>query len=149
VVVPEQIGFIMEDPRKPASTPNGASWDPYYWAAIHVVRHNDAILANAPWMDETILPVGARPLLPEERIPVLLTPVPNHLYGELMASPAQRKEAMRAVSFVVVQQYDRAPNSPGDPMTDLTAGLEPQWNCQQASPGWYRICQKQTEPAAK
>jgi hypothetical protein len=142
--VSHQVGFVMEDPRPPSDEPDGPSWDPYYWAAIHVVRHNDAVLANAPWMDETILPVSSSALLPEQRIPVLQTPVPNHLYGALMTSPSQRREAMGAVSFIVVQQHDRPEPALGhDPTKNLEAGLGVPWTCQPEALEWYRLCRSQ------
>ena len=144
VTLAKQVGFIIEDPREPRGPTNAPSWNPYYWAAIHVVRRNDALLANAPWMDETILPVGPGPDLPEERIPVLQTPVPNHLYRELLAVPEQRMRAMNAVSFIVVQQHDRpAPEAGGDPMEQLETGLQGSWTCRDGAVEWYRLCRRQ------
>lgn len=141
-IVAKQVGFIMEDPREPNGWSNAPSWDPYYWAAIHVMRHNDAILANAPWMDETILPIGPGPALPEERIPALQTPVPNHLYGELLAHPEQRMKAMGAVNFVVVQQHNRStPDAADDPMAQLEQGLVG-WTCDEGTAAWYRLCRQ-------
>jgi hypothetical protein len=143
VTLAKQVGFIMEDPRQPNGSPNAPSWNPYYWAAIHVVRHNDAILANAPWMDETILPVGPGPALPEETIPVLKTPVPSHLYGELINAP-QRLRAMNTVNFVVVQQHPGStPSVATDPMPALERDLQGSWSCQEGPANWYRLCRRQ------
>ena len=142
--VAQQVGFIIEDVRQPVGGSNAPSWNPYYWSAIDVVRHNDAILANAPWMDETILPVGPGPALPEERIPVLQTPMPTHLYGELMDHPEQRLRAMDALSFVVVQQHGRPPLIASDDlMTKLADGAQGSWKCQTGAAEWYRLCRHQ------
>jgi hypothetical protein len=133
----------MEDPREPGGTSNAPSWNPYYWAAIHVVRHNDAVLANAPWMDETILPVGPGVALPEQRFGVLRTPVPIHVYGELLAAPGQRLGVMETVDFVVVQQHNRpAPTASSDPMTALENGVRAHWSCQDGVADWYRLCRR-------
>ncbi|HEX5282713.1 MAG TPA: hypothetical protein VFW30_01240 [Bryocella sp.] len=143
VSVAKQVGFIMEDPRQPNGWSNAPSWDPYYWAAIHVIRHNDAILANAPWMDETILPVGPGAVLPEETIAVLQTPVPGHLYGELIAAPEQRLRAMSAVNFFVVQQYNRtALTVANDPISELERGIPGRWDCGNGVAEWYRLCRR-------
>ena len=143
VTAAKQVGFIMEDPREPGDTRNVPSWNPYYWAAIHVVRHNDAVLANAPWMDETILPVGPGTALPEQKFPVLRTPVPLHLYGELLAAPEQRLGVMETADFVVVQQHNRpVPTVASDPMTVLERGVQAHWNCQDGVRDWYRLCQR-------
>jgi hypothetical protein len=139
----KQVGFIMEDPRQPNGWSNAPSWNPYYWAAIHVIRHNDAILANAPWMDETILPVGPGVALPEEKIAVLQTPVPSHLYGELIAAPEQRLRALSAVNFFVVEQYNRPPLSvANDPIPELERDIPGQWDCGNGVAEWYRVCRR-------
>jgi hypothetical protein len=144
VTAAKKIGFIMEDPREPGGTPNVPSWNPYYWAAVHVVRHNDAVLANAPWMDETILPVGPGVALPEQKFGVLQTPVPTHVYRELLAAPEQRLGVMETLDFVVVQQYNRpAATASSDPMTALERDVQVHWSCQDGAADWYRICQRQ------
>ena len=141
VTLQGRTGFIMEDPRPTTEALDVPAWDPYYWATINVVRHNEAVLANAPWMDETILPIGPASALPEEHVKALQTPVPNHLYGVLAASSEERSGALDAVSFVVIQQHGRAGlASVDDWFLDFTAGGRTHWTCRAASENWYRIC---------
>jgi hypothetical protein len=138
-----QIGFILEDPREPASVANGASWNPSYWAAIHLFRHNTAILANAPWMDETILPIGPLPALPEQSIPALRTPQPGLIYSALMASPSDRAAALSASSLFVVLQAGRSPNTlAADSLLAATPAQQGLWTCSSPLSAWYSICQK-------
>jgi hypothetical protein len=94
-------------------------------------------------MDETILPLGPGVALPEEKFAVLRTPVPNHLYRELLAVPEQRLRVMETVDFVVVQQNKRpAPTVSSDPITALEQGVHAHWNCQGDVADWYRLCQR-------
>src|SRR5580704_11203697 len=143
VTLPGQLGFIMEDPRPPASVIKGPSWNPYYWASIQVVRHNDAILANAPWMNETILPVGATEALPEHSIPALRTPQPTHVYGALASSPQDLRATFDTVSFFVVTQGGRpGDGSAGQALIAADPADRTEWTCEVPMPGWYSLCQK-------
>ena len=143
VTLSGQLGFIMEDPRPPASVVNGPSWNPYYWASIHVLRHNDAILANAPWMNETILPVGATEALPERSIPALRTPQPTHVYGALASSPQDLRATLNTVGFFVVTQAGRqGDGSAGQALVATDPAARTEWTCQVPMPGWYSLCQK-------
>lgn len=145
VALTGQLGFIMEDPRPPVSVPNGPSWNPFYWAAIHVVRHNDAVLANAPWMNETILPVGATAALPENSINALQTPQPNHVSDALEHSPRDLAATLQAVSFFVVTQAGRkSDTSEGRSLLASDPSQASLWSCTVPQSDWYSVCEKMT-----
>jgi len=143
VTLAGQLGFIMEDQRLPKSLADGPSWNPFYWASIHVLRHNDAILANAPWMNETILPVGATKALPERNIPALRTPQPTHVYSALANSPQDLQATFKTVSFFVVTQAGkRSDNTTAESLLEMDPAARLQWACELPAPGWYSLCQK-------
>ena len=54
------VGVIV-GPAK--SLPDGLSFDPYMWGAVHYFRRSRAILANEPWMDLPIIMM--QPLTPD------------------------------------------------------------------------------------
>ena len=53
----------LEDPR-PSDAPPGLSFNPYLWASVSIFRHDNSVLANTPWLDLAIIPLGATPRLP-------------------------------------------------------------------------------------
>jgi hypothetical protein len=142
-----QVGFIFEDPRPPSDSHSDyPSWGPYYWAAIDLIRHNGAILANAPWMDETILPVGPTRALPEEDIPALQTPVPKDVPYALLKSPKDLDKTLASVNFFVVAQNGRPlDDSAGHVILRMVASQQSRWSCQSGPIDWYRLCSKQPQ----
>lgn len=139
-----QVGFVIEDPRDvPLGRVNNPSWYPFFWAYVHVLRHNNAILANAPWMDETILPVGAAPALPVQALPALQLKNPKRVYGALMASPTQRTTLMSLADFFVVSQIDR-PNDGfvAKGLIDTVPSDRNLWSCAAGPSEWYLLCEK-------
>jgi hypothetical protein len=140
VSVPGQLGFILEDPSLPEGPRDSPSWDPFYWAAIHVVRHNNGVLANAPWMDESILPVGPTSELPEQSIPALRTPVPSHVLGALTASPADSRAVFSVITFFVVEQQGRPHPSATDALLAIARRQQSRWSCRPGPDAWYSLC---------
>lgn len=141
-----QLGFILEDPRPPASVTDEPSWNPYYWSAIHVFRHNHAVLANAPWMSETILPVGATAALPENEIPALRTPQPSHVDEELGDSTKDLQDTLHATSFFVMTQHGRPEDlSAADALLAKDPSSKTQWQCHLGVAEWYSVCEKTIE----
>jgi hypothetical protein len=139
-----ELGFLLEDPRLPLGERHGAgpSWNPYYWATIHLFRHNDAVLINAPWMNETILPVAPSAALPEVSIESLQEPLPTLLQGRLLASPQDLRATLSAASFFVVNKYDRAPLQGTEPLLQSAFAASQGWSCTNTPGQWYRICER-------
>lgn len=135
-----RVGFLFEDERKPRDgSGDSLSWNPYYWAAVHIFRHNNAIMANAPWMDESIIPVAPSAALPESLIVSLRQPFPNKLEGTFRAHQLDLRAALASDDFFVVNQIDRTPAPNIEPLLSLTPDFRKDWHC---SPDdlWYRVC---------
>lgn len=140
-----KVGFVLEDEREPTiHHHSGISWNPFYWADIHMVRANDAVLANAPWMHETIIPVAPSAPLPEVSIPALQEPFPIQAVRTFRAAPADLHAALNASDFFIVDQHDRDPLTSTDPLLQIDAAAAGRWHCQTGKPDWFRLCIKNT-----
>ncbi len=142
-----QIGFLMEDARKVSDDgPHEAlAWNPYYWALVNVFRANDEIMGNAPWMDESIIPIAPSAPLPEMSIPALQQPIPSLLQRDLLRSPDDLRRTLAVSSFYVVNQAGR-PAGHQPPLRNAE-DFSPPWTC--FSEGWYRICRSAAWPTQK
>lgn len=139
-----QVGLIVEDLRPPGgSSYANPSWDPYIWAPVNLFRHEDAILANPPWLDLAIIPIGARAALPASWIPHRLDDMPLYLARDLQEKPADRERMLSAVSFIVVAQPMRSPGNSLEPMTAGDSAQDRGWACQTGASPWYRVCSRQ------
>lgn len=139
-----QVGMIVEDLRQPGdSSYANPSWDAYMWAPVNLFRHEEAVLANPPWLDLAIIPVGARPALPASWIPQRLDDMPLFLARDLQEQPQDREKVLSAVSFVVITQPLRSPEETLEPMTAGESAQDERWPCQTGSAPWYRICTHQ------
>ena len=135
---PGKIGFVFEDAR-PAHDDRHETlaWNPYYWALVNVFRRNDDILANAPWIDESIIPVAPSGPLPEMAITALQQPVPSLLQRDLLRSPADLHKTLAVSTFYLVNQVDR-PLAKEEPLLRAGGQAALSWRC--SSQGWYRAC---------
>ncbi len=136
-----QVGFMMEDARPMlGEAPEGPSWNPYHWALMHAFRHNEAVIANAPWMHESIIPVAPSATLPEVSITALREPFANQVQRDLLRSPGDLRQTLAKDSFFLVNQVDRSVLTSGEPLL-LQAGDEARdWSC--AAEAWYRVCRQ-------
>jgi hypothetical protein len=136
-----RLGLIVEDLRDHGGTSYAnPTWDPYMWAPVHLFRHEDAVLANPPWLDLAIIPVGAKPALPASWIPQRLDDMPLYLARDLAGSPADRSRVLSSVDFIFITQPFRPPASMIEPMSGGDEDLDRQWPCQPGASSWYRIC---------
>ncbi len=136
-----QVGFMMEDARPMlGEAPEGPSWNPYHWALMHAFRHNEAVIANAPWMHESIIPVAPSAALPEVSITALREPFANQVQRDLLRSPGDLRQTLAKDSFFLVNQVDRSVLTSGEPLL-LQAGDDARdWSC--AAETWYRVCRQ-------
>lgn len=135
------LGLIVEDLREPGGTGYAnPTWDPYMWAPVQMFRHEDAVLANPPWLDLAIIPVGAKLALPAAWIPQRLDDMPLYLARDLASSPEDRSRVLSSVDFIFVTQPFRPPSSTIEPMSAGDQKLDEQWPCQPGASSWYRIC---------
>ncbi len=139
-----KVGFVFEDERTPIpQNGDSLSWDPYYWALVHLFRRNDAVLANAPWMNESIIPVAPTYDLPESSNLALQQPFPNKLEKTFRNDLPDLRSALRADDFFVVNQNDHAPLSTEEPLLRMAPGSKQRWSCL-LSTKWYRLCMRDT-----
>jgi len=137
---PGDPGLLLEDLR-PLNAPAGLSFDPYLWAAVNVFRHDNSVLANTPWLDLAIIPLGATPQLPASSLKPEGLEFPSILRAELAADPSSREALLNSVDFLVIEQAYRSPASGLDPV--LQGGPWSAWQCRTANPSWIRVCDKE------
>ena len=136
-----QVGFLMEDARPMlGEAPEGPSWNPYHWALMHAFRHNDAVIANAPWMHESIIPVAPSTALPEVSIAALREPFANEVQRDLLRSPGDLRQTLTDDSFFLVNQVDRSALTTGEPVLLQAGGNARDWSC--TTEAWYRVCRQ-------
>ncbi|HEY4011241.1 MAG TPA: hypothetical protein VGM11_13890 [Acidobacteriaceae bacterium] len=143
-----QLGLIVEDLREPGGTSYAnVTWDPYIWAGAHFFRHQNAVLANPPWLDLAIIPIGSRPALPASWIPQRLDDFPLFLSRDLQSSPQHRAAVLSSVDFVFVNQPMRPEVLTLEPMSAGDSALDQSWPCRPGAASWYRLCSRATPNA--
>lgn len=142
-----RVGFLMEDARPMlGEMPEGPSWNPYHWALVHAFRFNDAVIANAPWMHESIIPVAPSAALPEVSVAALREPFANQVQRDLLRSPADLQKTLQVDSFFLVNQVDRSVPTAGEPLLLRAGQAGRDWNC--VSQTWYRVCRQTPDVAS-
>lgn len=134
------LGLLLEDSRS-SNVPPGLSFSPYLWGAASVFRHDNSVLANTPWLDLAIIPLGATPRLPAASLKPEGLEFPSILRQELAADPAKREALLNSVDFLVIEQAYRPPSAGLDPV--LQVGASSEWSCRIVSPSWIRVCDKE------
>lgn len=140
-----QLGLIVEDLRE-ADGPSYANptWDPYIWAGAHFFRHQNAVLANPPWLDLAIIPVGSQAALPASWIPQRLDDFPRFLSEDLQNSAQDRTAVLSSVGFLFVNQPFRNDVQTIEPMSAGDSALDRLWPCEAGASSWYRLCIRTT-----
>jgi hypothetical protein len=136
---PGAVGLVMDDER-PMQAPPGLSFNPFLWAAVDVLRHDNAVLANTPWLDLEIIPLGATANFPGRNLGPTALEFPTILRERLEEDPVERQQLLSTVDFVAIEQAYRPPATGLDPIlrNDPTA-----WGCRTADSGWVRVCRRQ------
>jgi hypothetical protein len=136
-----QVGFLLEDPREgQGNTHETLSWNPYHWALIHLFRNNDAVMANAPWMDESIIPIAPSKTLPEVSILPLREPLLIRLQKDLLQSPVDLNRALGAATFFAVNDFGLPRLQGNEPLLQRDRSRGDGWSCSVLE--WYRICRR-------
>ena len=133
------FGLMIEDIR-PFDASSGLSFDPYLWAGVNIFRHDNSVLANTPWLDLAIIPLGATPRLPASAMKPEGLEFPSILRQELAADPGERDAILRSVDFLLIEQAYRRPATGLDPILGVNASAG--WQCRTIKPSWIRICNK-------
>lgn len=138
---PGALGLALEDPREP-DIPPGLTFDPFLWATADVFRHDNAVLANTPWLDLAIIPLGATPALPASTLSPAGLEFPSILRNELNRDEPQRANLLKAVDFVAVNQAFRTASSETDSLLLADPGQSALWTCHTSALQWLRVCTK-------
>ena len=136
---PGVVGLVLDDAR-PMEAPPGLSFNPFLWVAVDVLRHDNAVLANTPWLDLEIIPLGGTARLPGKDLGPIALEFPSILREKLEEDPAQRRQLLSAVDFVVIEQAYRPSAIAPDPILQDDAAA---WGCRTAQPGWVRVCSRE------
>lgn len=134
--LPGSVGLVLEDER-PMEAPPGLSFNPFLWAAVDVLRHDNTVLANTPWLDLQIIPLGGTDKFPGKDLGPVALEFPSILREKLQEDPARRRHLFSEVDFVVIEQAYRPPATGPDPILREDAGA---WGCRTADPDWVRVC---------
>ncbi len=126
---------MVLDGGKPRVYPwAGPPWDPFYWETVALLRTNDGILVNAPWLDSPIIPLAPTAALPGATLPPLLANSPYLLVGALDKSPLVRSAVLDRSGVALF-----SPNLEHGGRT-VAALLGAGWSCGSTQDGIYRLC---------
>ncbi len=126
-----ELGMALDDWRPQPVSGSGLTFNPYLWATVNYFRHNDAVLYNTPWMDLTVIPLGAREGLATGEFSPNTVEDPR-LLRDAMSDPALSEKALARIRFVVENHVDRPALAGSDP-------LLMNWACP-VERGWYAVC---------
>ena len=141
VAKPGQVVLVLNDPR-PAAMPPGLSFDPLTGIAFDVLRHDNAVLANTPWLDLAIIPLGPAPALPSRDLSPETLEFPSFLRQRLAVDSVLRTTLLAQVDFVAIDQSNRTPSSELDPLLLMDPAAAATWHCELSPMSWLRICQR-------
>ncbi len=141
---PGELGLALNDPRT-ADPPPGLSFNPYLWGAVNVFRHDNSVLANTPWLDLAIIPLGGTQALPASQLPPEALEFPSILRERLASDPDTQDRLLHSVDFALIEQA-YLPGAAG--MDPLLANHSTQWTCRTAAQSWLRACTRQSQTAA-
>jgi hypothetical protein len=139
-----ELALILEDSRVGDMGDSGPAWSAYFWAGAHLLRHDDAVLDNSPWLDSAIIPLGATPALPVGAAATGNSASPHALSLKLLSSPNLKIDVLAPVQLVFITQPGRPAPSQLDPLLVSPPGVGRRWTCQMGA-SWYQFC---TAPGA-
>ena len=112
----------------------GPPWDPYYWDTVALLRRNDAIMVNAPWLDSPIIPLAETSVVPGSVLPPQLANSPLILVHRLQDTPALRSDVLAKTSVAFFSPVGQGGQHAVPPM------LGPAWTCDAPVGAGYRLC---------
>jgi hypothetical protein len=142
-----KVCLLLEDPRAP-DVPPGLSFSPLLWASVDFVRQQDGVVANIPWLDLPIIPLGGTSELPATHLPPGIVEFPSILRSDLQSHASERESVLNMVDSVIINQAFRPPATGVDPLLATQPPFPASaWACQTAAETWLRICVKRPGPA--
>lgn len=127
-----ELGIALGDPHMVEEKRLGLAFDPYRWAAVNYIRHNDAVLYGTPWLDLTVIPLGARQGLATGTLSPNAIEDWVLLRNALIDNPDERRRAVANARFAAVNHIGQPAMSGPDP-------LLPGWTCREQQ-DWLAVC---------
>ncbi len=131
-----RLSMVLDGGKPRVYTWAGPPWDPFYWETVALLRTNDGILVNAPWLDSPIIPLAPTAALPGANLPPLLANSPYLLVGALDKSPLVRSAVLDHSGVALF-----SPNLEHGGRT-VAAFLGAGWSCGSTQDGIYRLCMR-------
>ncbi len=127
-----ELGIALGDPRMVEAARLGLTFDPYRWGVVNYFRYNDAVLYDTPWLDLTVIPLGAREGLATGALSPNAIEDWVLLRKALTESPKDQEQVRATSRFAVVNHIDRSAMPGPD-------ALLPGWTCHEEQ-SWYAVC---------
>ena len=138
-----QFVVVLDGGQERRYTRAGPPWDPYFWDTVGVLRRNDAIMVNAPWLDSPIIPLAETDAEPGNRLPPTLANSPFVLGNRLSDTPALRSDILARTAIALFSPVGSAGNSA------VPAMLGSGWACNMVHGEGYRLCTREQPVVAR
>lgn len=129
-----QLAMVLDGDQERKYLWAGPPWDPYYWDTVALLRHNDGIMVNAPWLDSPIIPLAETKIIPGAVLSPLLANSPLMLGYRLKDTPDLRTQVLARTDVALF-----SPSGNGG-RSAVPAMLGPGWVCDSPSGAGYRFC---------
>ncbi len=131
-----QLAMVLDGDQERKYLWAGPPWDPYYWDTVALLRHNDGIMVNAPWLDSPIIPLAETSDIPGSVLSPLLANSPLVLGYRLNDTPSLRSDVLDKTAVALFSPAGRGGR------TAVPSMLGPGWSCNVPSGGGYRLCMR-------
>lgn len=132
-----QFAMVLDGGQERKYRWSGPPWDPYYWDTVALLRRNEAIMVNAPWLDSPIIPLAETETEPGATLTPLLANSPVVLGDQLKESAALRSRLLDKTDFAFF-----SPVRYGSSKTGVPSLLGTGWACHIPTGGEYRVCMR-------
>lgn len=133
-----QLAMVLDGDQERKYLWAGPPWDPYFWETVALLRRNDAIMVNAPWLDSPIIPLAETNIIPGAVLSPLLANSPLILGYRLKDTPALRSNVLDKTSVALFSPAGKGGRRAIPPM------LGPDWSCDAPLGAGYRLCSHET-----
>jgi hypothetical protein len=115
------------------------TYDPYYWAELRILRRSGSVLYDTPWLDLTIIPLGAKPVMPTGRVDASALENYRLMRQAMMQSTEARQTVFPEITGAMINNGTFAAPGALDPVlaSDPTTGHH--WAC--APDAFITICE--------
>jgi hypothetical protein len=115
------------------------TYDPYYWAELRILRRSGSVLYDTPWLDLTIIPLGAQPVMPTGRVDASALENYRLMRQAMMQSTEARQTVFPEITGAMINNGTFAAPGALDPVlaSDPTTGHH--WAC--APDAFITVCE--------